>query len=378
MNRTGRNILLWTLAAVLGPVLLVLLGASLWWARMYLTPILVGFAFAYLLDPIVRAMERHGIKRPVGVLLLGLLFIMVLVALPLVIVPMAQKETQQLVQSFAEYYQVAEDWFTEVYTSYFSGEEIPPIIESARLKVTENLNVWLPQWLSNTTSAVVASVGAIVLGVLLATLATFYLLLDFVKVKGGLAKLVPKRWRPRVVDIAHEVDGVIGRYIRGQFTVVLSVAILATIALTVIGGFYGTQYALVCGLLMGITQLIPAIGITISCLVAGTVAYFTAEHHALTAVLVTVLTLLAINVIFDNLIAPRIVGRKVGLHPLVSLLAVLIGGAAFGFIGVLLAVPLVASVKVAIERFYKQEKEADEAKTGPEVALPDKEQASEN
>ncbi len=84
MNRTGRNILLWTLAAVLGPVLLVLLGASLWWARMYLAPVLVGFAFAYLLDPIVRAMERHGIKRPVGVLLLGLVFIMVLVALPLV------------------------------------------------------------------------------------------------------------------------------------------------------------------------------------------------------------------------------------------------------------------------------------------------------
>jgi predicted PurR-regulated permease PerM len=378
MNKTGRNILLGTLAAVFGPALLVLVSASLWWARMYLAPILVGFGFAYLLEPIVRWLERCGLARQFGVLLLALVFVTVLVVTPLVIVPMAQNETQQLVQSFAEYYQVVEDWFTEAYSSYFNGKEIPPIIESARVKVTENLNVWLPQWLSNTTSAIVASVGAIVLGVLLATLATFYLLVDFGKVKGGLARLVPKRWRPRVVDIAHEVDGVIGRYIRGQLTMVLMVAILATVALTIIGGFYGTKYALVCGLLMGITALIPAIGITISCIVAGTVAYFTAEHHAWTAVLVTVLTLVAINFIFDNLVTPRIVGRKVGLHPLVSLLAVLIGGAAFGFVGVLLAVPVVASVKVAIERFYKQEKEADEAETDPETASGEKEQASEN
>ncbi len=355
MNNVGRRILVAVLAAIIGPLVLVLLLAFMWWARLFVAPVLVGLAIAYLLDPVMRWFQSRGCSRRLALVLLALIFVVSLVGLLLVVVPATQTELQQLVLNLADYYQRAEDWFANLYANYFVGKQLPPILDNARQQLADNLNVWLPQLVSNLTTHLVQSVGATLLWLVLTTLSTFYFLRDYEVFKAKLRKLIPERARPQVLALAGEVDAVIGRYLRGQATILLLVATTATCALLVVGAVYGTKYALVVGLLMGVGQLVPAVGITVTLLVACTVAYFTATHSAVTAMLVTAGVLLVINVVFDNVISPRIIGRIVGLHPLVALLAVLIGGWAFNFLGVLLAVPVVASIRVAIEHFMKAE-----------------------
>ncbi|MFQ5810985.1 MAG: AI-2E family transporter, partial [Armatimonadota bacterium] len=118
------------------------------------------------------------------------------------------------------------------------------------------------------------------------------------------------------------------------------------------GVVFGMEYALVIGLVTGLTYAVPYIGATLAAVAAGVFGYATADHHALLCGGLAVGLQVVINQVFDNVIMPRIVGHKVGMHPLLVIFALMAGFELWGILGMIVAVPLAASIKIAAQHAY--------------------------
>lgn len=145
-----------------------------------------------------------------------------------------------------------------------------------------------------------------------------------------------------------EVSHMLGQYVRGMALVCLAIGTTNAVVLHVLGMVFGTQYGLLLGALAGVAYLVPYLGMVTICSAAGVLAYLTAGHSAWLAAVLSVGCILAVNQVYDTLVMPRIVGRKVGLHPLAIMLALLAGGTLFGIAGMFLATPVAAIVKIAL------------------------------
>ena len=164
----------------------------------------------------------------------------------------------------------------------------------------------------------------------------------------GLGRFVPEAHREQVFSIAHDINNMLGRYLRGLGVVSLANGAAATVILMVLGSIFGTEYWLVVGAITGITYCVPWLGPTLSTLSAGVIGIATADHHHLLSGLLAAAAMIALNVLFDNVVMPRIVGRKVGLHPLAILFGIMAGYAIWGILGMIVAVPCVASINIAL------------------------------
>jgi len=171
----------------------------------------------------------------------------------------------------------------------------------------------------------------------------FYLLRDFDRMKDALVDLIPFPWRQPAISFSLEIDGVLSGFIRGQLTVCLVLAMIYSFGLL----FIGIDLPFMIGILSGVAFIIPYLGTILGIVIAGIMA-IVKFHDALHPLLVLGLFGLA-QALEGTVITPRIVGDRVGLHPLGTIIAVLIGGELFGFLGLLSAVPVVASLNVLLK-----------------------------
>ena len=175
----------------------------------------------------------------------------------------------------------------------------------------------------------------------------FFLLKDFDVMKGYIRSLVPPRRLKRVTDVVCDIDATISRYMRGQLIVALIVGISTGLVLWLIG----IDYALILGLITGVLNVIPYFGFIVSLGLGILVAFFDPEPF------ITVLKLIAIyialNAIESSLISPRIVGRRVGLHPVWVILSLLLFFHFFGFWGLVIAVPITAVGRLFVQKGYR-------------------------
>lgn len=174
----------------------------------------------------------------------------------------------------------------------------------------------------------------------------FYLLMDIDRMRAKSALLIPSNMRPRAVELLSRVGAVFSGYVRGLITVCLMYGIATTIVLEVLH----MRYGIILGLLAGILYAVPYLGaITISLLafLVGLATY----DNALPQALLAVGAMVALNQVFDMAVTPRILGKSVGLHPALSLFALLSGAKLFGLVGMILAVPVAASIQEVIFEF---------------------------
>jgi predicted PurR-regulated permease PerM len=151
--------------------------------------------------------------------------------------------------------------------------------------------------------------------------------------------------------VDRKITYMLGQYLRGMALTCLGMAACDTVLLQIVGWSLGTQFSLLLGALAGVAYLIPYLGMLVATVTAGLLAYLTAQHHPWLAAGLSVGIILAVNQVFDSLLMPRIVGRKVGLHPLVVILALLSGGALLGIWGMIVATPLAATVKIILAQW---------------------------
>ncbi|MDQ7824444.1 MAG: AI-2E family transporter [Candidatus Eremiobacteraeota bacterium] len=192
-----------------------------------------------------------------------------------------------------------------------------------------------------------------VIALVLVPILTFYFLCVIDPLKERLLFLIGhKHYKRELIQVSHEINVMLVNYLKGQVVVSFLVGVTITIGASLVSLFFHTKYSLLLGCLTGVTCIIPYFGAVVSTLMAFLIGLFTASHSHLLAALFMVGMMLLVNQLFDNVITPRIVGEQVGLHPLWTLFALLAGGKLLGFLGMLIAVPIAASIKICLIRIF--------------------------
>lgn len=321
----------------------VVLVAALSWLGPILTPFLIGAILAYLGSPAVARAEAHGIPRSLTTLAVILFIAVLLAALFLVLVPLVQAEvstaTARLPDLFSQFTDSVAPWLQEKLGITLS-------LDFASLKTFITENAQEAKNLSLTVLSGVKTGSAILLSVLLnlalIPVVMFYLLRDWNMIIDRLDDLVPHRWRARLRVILGEVDGVLGEFLHGQLLVMVALAAYYAIGLTIAGLSRG----LAIGILTGLLVFIPYVGFGLG-LILGVLAAML-EWHGWPG-FIAVLAVYGIGQLLESyILVPFLVGDRIGLHPLAVIFALLAFGQAFGFVGVLMALPVSAMLLVAL------------------------------
>jgi len=200
-------------------------------------------------------------------------------------------------------------------------------------------------WGSKVLLSVTRSGGALaaaVLSLFLVPIITFYLLRDWDKIMAYLGALIPSRQRATVLHLARETDEVLGAFLRGQLLVMLALAIIYSLGLSIIG----LKFAIAIGVVSGLVSFVPYLGFVFGIVLAGlTVAL---EPNPFWLMMGVIATFSIAQALEGSLLTPKLVGDRIGLHPVIVIFAVAAGGQLFGFFGILLALPAAAVLSVLV------------------------------
>jgi predicted PurR-regulated permease PerM len=321
---------------------------ALWLLGPVLTPFVVAAVLAYALTPVVDRLDAAWsgrVPRVLAVVLVELGFLLALICLLLLVVPVVAKEVplmrQQLPVLFERLQTTLAPWLQQY------GITIAFDLASLREKVLEYMNANWGDGLASLWPSLKLG-GSVVLALLgnavLIPVALFYLLMDWKPFVARALELVPPRARPSVDSFTTEADGVLGQYLRGQLLVMLSMAVFYSVGLSL----FGLDLALPIGAFTGLAMFVPYLGFGVGLILAIVAGLL---QFASIKALVMVGVVYGLGQVFESLyLTPRLVGERIGLHPLAVIFALLAFGQVLGFVGVLVALPASAVLLVAIRR----------------------------
>lgn len=360
------------LAVCVGAVLAVGVIAFLWKIRAVFLPFLIGFFMAYVLDPVLDWLERRGYSRTAAVWIVTICFVAVVAVLFVTVGPLVVEQLQSLYSELPRWGERIEAWYEEhepaleEQLARFLGEapsgttRLDALVEQLRTALTAKAPL-----LVGNALALAQRTLAFVLLVLLVLLIAYHFMHVIDPFRQGVFRLVPERRQEYARVLAGEVTRMLGAYLRGLTVVCILVALSSTGLLYTLHFAFGLKYALLLGLITGLTYGVPYVGATLSAVLSGVVGALTADHDAIVCGLLAVGIQIAINQVFDNLVMPRIVGERVGLHPLAIIFALMAGWQVWGVIGMIVAVPLAASIKIVVMKAYPALERADAEAAAP-------------
>jgi predicted PurR-regulated permease PerM len=345
-------------------VLSVALGGYLLYvARSILTPLFLAFAIAYMLDPVIDRFEAVKIPRPAGIAivllgLLGAISAFVALVLPVVASDVATVASE-LPGKISALIASAEPWLTA------HGVHVPHTTTEWMERLGANANDFASSMLApagGILSAVVSggfSVVGSVVAALIVPVLSIYLLNDFDRITAAIRGHLPRRYRRIVTEYAQEIDAALSHFLRGQLTVMGIMAVLYGTAYSILG----VRLALPIGLIAGTLSFIPYLGSAFA-LTSGLLMSLLGGFNP-TQLFSVVVAYAIVQTLEGFVIAPRVMGKTVGLPEMWVLIALFVGGEIFGFLGVLLAVPMAAVIKIFLARAVDIYHESDLYLEGP-------------
>ena len=331
----------WCLIAVLMILALRLLGPVL-------TPFLVAAVLAYALTPLVNTLDDFGkgrVPRVLAVVLVELVFIALVVGLFLLIVPILSKEVPLL----REQVPLLADRINAGLTPWLAQFGIPVALDVVSIKIAalKYLNANFEETFGQLMSSLRlgGSLALTIIGsAVLIPVALFYLLMDWDKIVGRLFEFVPLPLRAGFDSFTQEADQVLGQYLRGQLLVMLVMAVFYAVGLSL----FDLDLALPIGLFTGLAMFIPYVGFGIGLILAVLAGLL--QFASLKALVMVAVVYGLGQVVEGFYLTPRLVGERIGLHPLAVIFALLAFGHLFGFVGVLVALPASAVLLVGLRR----------------------------
>ncbi len=315
----------------------------LWLVRSGLYPFVIAAFFAYLLNPTVCKLEKKGLRRPAAIFLVycsvfGTLTVAGTWGIPILIRELESfgSELPQMVAKGEEIIQLVQ----LKYETY----QLPNTLRVAVDKALFNVQNEVQLFIADTVNSLVGLAGYSI-GLLITPVLAFYLLNDWYEIEEKLLQLFPAKWRQEWTLTWSDVDKVLSGVIRGQLTVALIVGFLVTVGLHLLH----VPYALLIGILAGMLDIIPYFGAFIGATPAVTLAMLSSLWLALEVVIL----FLVIHQLEGSVIGPKILGERVGLHPLSVIFFLFIGGEVGGLAGMLLGVPVAAIAKVGLRHVLR-------------------------
>jgi len=325
------------------------------WLVWVLAPILTPFVFALMLawlgDPLVDRLERAGRSRNVAVTLVFTAMALIVLAGLLILVPLMERQIETLIASWPHY----RDWFMLTalpWVEQRTGLELTEWLDFGHITQLVRDNWDRAGGIAATVLGYLSRSGFAVIGVVanvaLLPVITFFFLRDWDLLVERVASLIPRDHLDIVSRLARESSDVLSAFLRGQFLVMLVLGVMYGLGLWAVGLDLGILIGLIAGLLTFVPYLGPASGIILG-VVAALVQYGDWQHVA------GVLVVFGIGQVIESyVLTPKLVGDRIGLHPVAVIFAVLAGGQLFGFLGMLLALPVAAVVNVLLR--YAQER----------------------
>jgi len=313
-----------------------------YFSRRVLTPFFIAFALAYLLDPVTDRLESLKISRTFAVLVLMAGVFSLVTGIGLLIFPLLKLQAEHLVSNLPNYIAIMQEWMHPLLGVVGEPEKIQGILNRELLKIGE-----LPlKVISSITSILWGSVAGLfsfilfLANLVIIPVVMFYLLRDYDLINKKMLSFVPARTREQVLSLIKEIDGVLADFVRGQLMVGLIMAGLYSIGLF----FCGTPMSLFIGLLAGLASLVPYLGLVFGFVPAAILTFMQTQDWVLVFGVAGVFAV--VQGLEGMIITPRIVGEKIGLHPVAIILAVLLGAEFFGLVGVIVSVPVAAALNV--------------------------------
>ncbi|WP_227765892.1 AI-2E family transporter [Zhaonella formicivorans] len=306
--------------------------------RGVLFPFILAIILAYVLNPLVELLEQYKIRRLYGIIVvyatvLGLLFLVGFYGVPVIV-----KQLTAFGEKIPYYTSEAQSRLRDFYRDY-QRFNIP---ESLRESIDQNIvnfQLQLTQLLSKLVTGIF-NIFSQIFSFIIAPILAFYLLKDKDEISKSIVQSIPVANRSELLSLWEEIDTVLLKFIRGHLLVATLVGAATALGLALIG----MDFPLLFGIISGITNIIPYFGPIIGAVPAILLALLQSETLALYVILV----MAVVQQLESNLISPRILGQSVGLHPLLVIFVLLAGGELWGLVGMLIAVPLTAVLRILI------------------------------
>ncbi len=324
----------------------LIVGWLIWLLAPVLTPFVCAALLGWLGDPWVDRLERAGRSRTTAVILVFTLMSLLLVLALVILVPMIERQVVTVIESLPTY----RDWFVQTALPWVerrTGLELVAWLDPDR--VTEWIRGHWQQaggvaatlfgYFSRSGFAVMAWVANLVLLPIL----TFYFLRDWDTLVERVAALVPRDHIATVTRLAMESNEVLGAFLRGQFLVMLALGAIYAIGLSVVG----LKVGLLVGIIAGLISFVPYLG-TATGIVLGVIAALVQSSGDWSLVAMVMGVFVVGQMLEGYVLTPRIVGDRIGLHPVAVIFAIMAGGQLFGFLGMLLALPIAAIANVLL------------------------------
>ncbi len=327
------------------------LGTLVWLLGPVLTPFVVAALLAWLGEPLVARIQRGGRQRTTGVLLVFTIMSLAVILALLLLLPILESQIGDLI-----------DWLPQ-FGNWVTVRAIPWAEQRFHLELagyinpTQVIELLKSHWqeaggVAATVFGGVSKSGLAILGwaanLALIPVVTFYFMRDGKDMLHRVRDLLPRSIEPVVVRLTQESDQVLGGFIRGQLSVMISLGVIYAAGLTAVG----VDLGILIGLIAGLVSFVPYLGAIIG---VGAAVIATLVQHGDWTHLLLVLGVFGIGQMLESfLLTPWLVGDKIGLHPVAVIFAIMAGGQLFGFLGVLLALPVAAVVMVVLRYAHQR------------------------
>ncbi len=344
------------MTAGLSPRMIFWIGAGLAFlaflvlVKEVLLPFVLGAGIAYLLDPIAERLQRAGASRFLATLVIGVLF-MVLVLVTLIgLMPLVVDQLGKLALRMPDYIQALRDIMNSFLEENFEGliSETDTGFDQAFQEMLLKAQGSMGLFLKSAWTGGLAVVNVLAL-IVVTPVVAFYLLLDWNRMISAIDSWLPRDYADTIRDLARQVDAVISGFVRGQVAVLILLSVIYVVGLSVVG----LNFALLVGLTAGLISFVPYLGPIVGFVVGGIVAVgqFWPEWMPIAGVLgVFVLG----QFVEGNVLSPMIVGDRTGLHPVWLIFSLFAFAYLFGFVGMLIAVPVAAAIGVLVRFLLNQ------------------------
>lgn len=331
-------------------LLAVLAGGLVWLLAPILTPFVISALLAWLGDPLVARLERAGRSRAMAVGLVFLFMILMLVLALLILVPLLSSQIEKLI-----------DWLPRL-AEWISFTAIPWLETKSGMKLAGYVDPDYLVALLKTHWQQAGGIAATVLGglsksglailgwvanIVLIPVLTFYFLRDWRTMLAQLRALLPRPVEPVVMQLARESDDVLGGFLRGQLSVMVSLGAIYGFGLWMVG----LDLGLLIGFIAGLVSFVPYLGAMVG--ISAAVIATLVQHGDITHLALVLAIFMVGQTIESFVLTPWLVGDRIGLHPVAVIFSIMAGGQLFGFLGVLLALPVAAVAMVGLRYAYR-------------------------
>ena len=347
-----RQVLFWVAA-------LAVFAGLLWLLSPVLMPFIAGMALAYLLDPIARRLQRTGIGRVLSALIVIVVIIVVLVLIVVMVAPILGAQLFEFIENIPGYMERLQTLISDPNRAWLAkvfGSQATDPAKSVGGLMAQGAG-WLAAFLASLWSGGRALVSVLSL-LIITPVVAFYLLCDWDRMLVTVDSWVPRPQRETVRALAREIDAAIAGFMRGQAVICLILGVLYAVGLTLTG----LNFGFLIGFGTGVMSFIPFVGSLTGFLIAGSVAVAQFWPNWL-PILAVVCVFLAGQALEGYVLSPKLVGARVGLHPVWLMFSLLAFGYLFGFVGLLIAIPLAAAIGV-LTRFALRQYLASPLYTG--------------